>query len=113
MPNYALIMYMPEGPEPSRGGDQGRAPALEPALRRDDGGGRARLEQRAAAGGLGNDLRVRDGETLISDGPFAETKEILGGFFVLDVPDLDEALKWAARIPSAERGSVEVRPVWG
>jgi hypothetical protein len=56
-------------------------------------------------------VRVRDGETVIADGPFAETKEVLGGYYILDVPDLDEALKWAARIPSAPYGSVEVRPV--
>jgi hypothetical protein len=57
-------------------------------------------------------VRVRDSETAITDGPFAETKEVLGGYYVLDVPDLDAALKWAARIPSAPYGSVEVRPVW-
>jgi hypothetical protein len=56
-------------------------------------------------------VRVRDGETVITDGPFAETKEALGGYYILDVPDLDEALKWAARIPNVHRGSVEVRPV--
>lgn len=56
-------------------------------------------------------VRVRDGETVVSDGPFAETKEILGGYYIVDVPTLDEALKWAGKIPSAPYGSVEVRPV--
>ena len=56
-------------------------------------------------------VRVRDGETLTTDGPFAETKEQLGGFYVLDCPDLDDAIKWAARIPGARTGSVEIRPV--
>jgi hypothetical protein len=56
-------------------------------------------------------VRVRDGETLITDGPFADTKEALGGYYIIDVPDLDAALKWAARIPNVDRGSVEVRPV--
>jgi hypothetical protein len=56
-------------------------------------------------------VRVRDGETVLSDGPFAETKEALGGYYIVDVPDLDEAVKWAAKIPSAPYGSVEVRPV--
>lgn len=56
-------------------------------------------------------VRVRDGETVISDGPFAETKEVLGGYYVVDVADLDAALGWAAKIPSVGRGSVEVRPV--
>jgi hypothetical protein len=56
-------------------------------------------------------VRVRDGETVISDGPFAETKEALGGYYVLDVPDLDEAMKWAAKIPNVHYASIEVRPV--
>jgi hypothetical protein len=56
-------------------------------------------------------VRVRDGERAVTDGPFAETKEQLGGFFVLDCNDLDEAIDWAAKIPGAQIGSVEVRPV--
>ena len=56
-------------------------------------------------------VRVRDGETLTTDGPFAETKEQLGGFYLIDCASLDEALEFAARIPAAERGAVEVRPV--
>jgi hypothetical protein len=57
-------------------------------------------------------VRVADGRTQVVDGPFAETKEQLGGFHVIDVPDLDTALLWAARCPSAARGVVEVREVW-
>ena len=53
----------------------------------------------------------RGGEMVITDGPFAETKEVLGGFYILDVADLDEALKWAQQIPGAWHGKVEVRPV--
>ena len=56
-------------------------------------------------------VRVRDGRTMTTDGPFAETKEGLGGFYLIDVRDLDEALAWAARCPGAGYGSVEVRPV--
>lgn len=56
-------------------------------------------------------LRVRDGKTLIADGPFAETHEQLGGYYLLDCKDLDEALNWAAKIPSARYGSIEVRPL--
>jgi hypothetical protein len=56
-------------------------------------------------------VRVRDGRTLTTDGPFAETKEGLGGFYLIDVRDLDEALAWAARCPGSWYGSVEVRPV--
>ena len=56
-------------------------------------------------------VRIRDGETLATDGPFAETKETLGGYYLIDVETLDEALEWAAKIPSARFGPVEVRPV--
>jgi len=56
-------------------------------------------------------VRVRDGKRLITDGPFAETKEQLGGYFLVDVKDLDEALAIAARIPSARTGTIEVRPL--
>jgi hypothetical protein len=56
-------------------------------------------------------VRVRDGKTIVTDGPFAETKEQLGGLYVVDVPDLDAALAIAARLPSALVGSIEVRPI--
>jgi hypothetical protein len=56
-------------------------------------------------------LRIRDGETLFTDGPYAELKEQLGGYYLLECADLDEALRWATMIPAARNGSVEVRPV--
>ena len=56
-------------------------------------------------------VRVRDGQRLITDGPFAETKEHLMGFYLVDCADLDGALEWAAKIPGAAIGSIEVRPV--
>jgi hypothetical protein len=56
-------------------------------------------------------LRLRDGRRLVQDGPFADTKEQLGGYFIIQVPDLDTALEWAAKAPCAHTGSVEVRPV--
>jgi hypothetical protein len=56
-------------------------------------------------------VRVRDGEILVTDGPFAETKEMLGGYYVVDVPDREAALALAAKVPSAPYGSIEVRPV--
>jgi hypothetical protein len=63
--------------------------------------------------GSATTVRIREGETLLTDGPFAEIKEQLGGVFLLDCADLDEALRWAATIPVARYGSVEVRPVMG
>ena len=57
-------------------------------------------------------VRVRNGERLVTDGPFAETKEILGGVFLIDLPDLDEAIRLAAMIPAAEdTGAIEIRPI--
>ena len=57
-------------------------------------------------------VRVRDGERIVTDGPFAETKEIIGGLFITELPDLDEAIRLAALIPSAdEPGSIEIRPI--
>ena len=57
-------------------------------------------------------VRVRDGKTLTTDGPFAETREQLGGYYLVEAKDLDAALAMAARIPGARFGSVEVRPIW-
>jgi hypothetical protein len=56
-------------------------------------------------------VRVRDGETLITDGPFAETKEMLGGYYAVEVPDREAAIALAHRVPSAPYGSIEVRPI--
>ena len=79
---------------------------------------RALAEAGIHAGGAGlrppataTTLRLRDGKHLVQDGPFAVTKEQLGGFFVIDVPDLDTALEWAARSPSASHAGAEVRPL--
>jgi len=68
----------------------------------------ARLAPTASA----TTVRVRDGETLTSDGPFAETKEQVGGYFLVDCKDLDEAIEVAAKLPGAREGSIEVRPIW-
>jgi hypothetical protein len=80
--------------------------------------GREVSEANAMLGGEGlspsstaTTVRVRDGETLTSDGPFAETREQLGGYYLLECRDLDEALGWAAKIPGALDGAIEVRPV--
>src|SRR6266849_6603745 len=59
---------------------------------------------------LATTIRQRDGKQRVQDGPYAEAKEQLGGFYVIDVPDLDQALAWAARCPAASTGNVEVRP---
>jgi hypothetical protein len=71
-------------------------------------GGGERLRPAATAA----TVRMSDGRLRVLDGPYSEAKEQLGGFHIIDVPDLDAALAWAARCPSALRGVVEVRPLW-
>lgn len=61
--------------------------------------------------GTAKTVRVRDGQAHVTDGPFAETREMLGGYYLIEAPDMDTALEIAARIPGAQRGCVEVRPI--
>ena len=110
---YALTIY----------DDQSKYGEAPPDAPRETSAAYARLteEMRAAGvfrGGEGlqpvttaTTVRVPNGERLVTDGPFAETKEQLAGFYVLDCKDLDEAIEWAAKIPGAKDGCVEVRPV--
>ena len=110
---YMLQIYSPDGFWDSLSEGERRALYAEYfALDRDltERGllvGSHELESAATA----TSVRVRNGETLVTDGPFAETKERLGGYYVIDAESLDEALEWAARIPSARHGTIEVRPV--
>ncbi len=60
----------------------------------------------------GTTVRVANGKTQVLDGPYAETKEQLAGYYMIDVPDLDAALSWASRCPGASHGAIEVRPIW-
>jgi hypothetical protein len=114
MPQYMLLMYHPAGeytPDPdTMAAQRERWTTFHKSLT--DAGvlvSNTGLQGVEAA----TTVRVRDGETQITDGPFAETKEVLAGYFLIEVPDLDTALKYAADVPSAGYGSVEVRPSWG
>jgi hypothetical protein len=108
---YLLTIYTDEAatasPEESQAmlssyGEFGRAAQAAGALLGGEG-----LQPTATA----TTVRVRDGEPLFTDGPFAETREQLGGYYLLECADLDEAVRWATQIPGAATGSVEVRPV--
>ncbi len=68
--------------------------------------------ERLRPSGDATSVRIRQGKTELLNGPYADTREQLGGYFMVDVPDLDAALHWAARCPSAPHGTVEVRPIW-
>lgn len=70
--------------------------------------GSNRLQPSSAA----TTIRVSDGKSHVLDGPYADSKEQLGGYYLIDVPDLDAALSWAARCPGASHGIIELRPVW-
>jgi hypothetical protein len=112
MPNYMLLLYStpPTTPEEAAEREAQRPLWVEYTESLEKAGllvGTDRLQPVDMA----TTVRVRDGETEMTDGPFAVTKEILGGYYILECADLDEALKHAARAPIARWGSVEVRPV--
>ena len=111
MAQYMLLVYQPEV-DPAEQAEREREMPMFVELHRSlrEAGllvGVQRLHSVESA----TSVRVRDGETEIVDGPFAVTKEVLAGYYILDCADLDEALKQAARFPHAPYGTVEVRPV--
>ncbi|MFL5865837.1 MAG: YciI family protein [Thermoleophilaceae bacterium] len=108
MPEYMLLIYVPEGGPPEDARDF--QPWFDYTKALHDAGVH-RADNALELTETATTVRVRDGEPVVSDGPFAETKEILGGYYLIDVGNLDEALGWAAKVPSAPYGSVEVRPV--
>ena len=110
---YALIIFEAEADFAKRTGPE--APAYWDAW---TAYSRAVAEAGIMAGGAGleppttaTSLRHIDGKAQVQDGPFLDSKEQLGGFFLIDVPNLDEAIKWASRIPISELGKVEIRPL--
>ncbi len=110
---YALLIYSDEATNPKPGTEAGDQLvkdyyAYTEAIQSQGimQGGNALVGTEAAT-----TVRVRDGDTLTTDGPFAETKEQLGGLYVVECDDLDAAIDAAARIPSAKFGSIEVRPI--
>jgi hypothetical protein len=113
MPEYALFMYQPVRGELSQEDLAAEYPRWQQFDEEIKAAG-AFVDNRGLAGtDAATTVRVRDGETQVTDGPFAETKEILAGYYLIEAADLDAALDWAAKIPSAAYGSVEVRPMWG
>lgn len=112
MPQYMLLLYAPDAADAAeQEARDAQMPIwrdlIEEMTREGALVGQGRLQSLDSA----TTLRVRDGETQITDGPFATTKEYLGGYFLLECADLDEALRQAARLPVAGFGSVEVRPL--
>jgi hypothetical protein len=111
MPQYMLLVYQEEV-EPTEQAEREREmPMFVEFFRSLREAGLLVGVQRLRSTESATSVRVRDGETEITDGPFAVTKEVLAGYYVLECADLDEALKQAARFPGARYGTVEVRPV--
>ncbi len=112
---YAILIYCEEEGLPERWADDDRRKAFYEdygAVNRDLEASSALLTaRRLATTETATTIRVREDEVTVTDGPFAETKEALGGFYLIEAPDLDAALAWARRIPGARIGSVEVRPI--
>jgi len=110
---YILLMYSAEGTGPSTPEELQAVGQAFQKLRQEAKSAGVLLGQNGVApGSSATTLRVRDGQQLITDGPFAETHEQMGGYFLLDCDNLDDAIEWAAKIPTAEYGSIEIRPLW-
>jgi len=110
---YLLLIYGAEGQWESRSDDERQAMyqeygALSNDLREQ---GKLLSANELQPTSTATTVTIRDGETVVTDGPFTETKESLGGYYLIEADSLDEALEWAARIPSVRDGSIEVRPV--
>ena len=111
MPQYMLLIYGPTGQTPSPEEMAAEMPRWNAFTEELQSAGIMRSGDALHGAEAATTVRVRDGETQVTDGPFAETKETLGGYYQIEVPDLDTALKYAARMPNITYGSVEVRPV--
>jgi len=111
MPRYMLLLYADEPDPKEREERDAELPAWQQFTDSLREAGLFLGADRLHPVGSATTVRVRNGETEVLDGPFAVTKEYLGGYYLLECADLDEALKQAARVPLARYGSVEVRPV--
>ncbi len=113
MPQYALLIYHPEGRNPSREEMYAEHQRWQAYTQELVDAGQYTSSQGLKGVEAATTVRVRDGERQVTDGPFAETKEFLAGVYLIEAEDLDGAIDVAARMPSAEYGATEVRPVWG
>jgi hypothetical protein len=111
---YLLLMYADEsiGSQYTKEERQAAAKTWAEFRREMSASGVLVSSSGVAPGTSATTVRVRNDKTMITDGPFAETHEQLGGYFLVDCKDLDEAIRWAEKIPTAKYGSIEVRPLW-
>ena len=110
---YLLLIYNTEQteavPDEAMAAEQGAYNAFTTAIREK---GQFEAGEALQPTSTATTVRVENGRTITTDGPFAETKEQLGGFYLVDCRDIDEAIDLAARIPGATHGSIEIRPIW-
>ena len=111
MPQYMLLIYGPAGRTPSPEEMAAEMPRWNEYTEGLQAAGVLRAGDALHGSESATTVRVRNGETQFTDGPFAETKETLGGYYLVECESLDEAIEIAGRIPSARYGSIEVRPV--
>ena len=110
---YMLLMYANEAEAPkSPEALQGIGKAWTDFMKEANAAGVLKASHGVAPGSNATTVRIRKGKTLTTDGPFAETHEQFGGADLLECKDLDEAIRWAAKIPTAAYGSIEIRPLW-
>ena len=111
---YMLLIYSDEkaAAAMSKADVNKMLPAYEAYTKALQGAGALLAGDRLRPTDSASTVRVREGRTQVLDGPYAETKEQLGGFYIVEAKDLDAALDWAARCPGAASGAVEVRPLW-
>jgi hypothetical protein len=109
---YALLICLDESAQAAMSPEEGEAMMGKYFAFQEQAGSAILAGERLHPTSDATTVRVVDGEILVSDGPFAETKEQMAGFYVVDAKDLDEAIALAAKIPSAQGGSIEVRPIW-
>ncbi len=110
---YILLMYANESEAPSSPAElEALRPAWTGLLKEAQAAGVLVSTNGVAPGASATTVRVRNGKTMTTDGPFAETHEQMAGYFLLECKDLDEVIQWAAKIPTAKYGSIEIRPIW-
>ncbi|HZQ10593.1 MAG TPA: YciI family protein [Anaerolineae bacterium] len=109
---YMLLMYANESDVPQTPEDIQAAPPAWAAFRQEVNAAGVLLSSGGLPGGSTTTVRIRNGKSLITDGPFAETHEQLGGYFLIECQNLDEAIRWAEKIPTAKYGAIEIRPLW-
>lgn len=110
---YVMLMYSSPSAGPQTEEElQAAGPTWWSLLQEGKKAGTLVDNQGVAPASVATTVRIRDGKSVITDGPFAETHEQFGGYFVFECDNLDEAIKWAEKIPTAEYGSIEIRPLW-